>query len=63
VRVTWTTAFSSGAYAAIVTVQEGGNFAAVVSATATVHVDVQLRNVGTGDYIDIGFSIVAFGDI
>lgn len=63
VRVNWSTAFSAAAYAAIATPQEGGNYSISIQATAVGYVDVGIRNAGTGAAVDIGFSVVVFGDI
>lgn len=63
VTVNWSTSFSSGFYAPVVTPMEGGNFTASIQATAAGSVRVTMRNGSTGAAVDFGFSVVAFGDL
>jgi hypothetical protein len=63
VTVTWSTSFSSAFYAPVATAIEGGTFVLSFQTVAAGSVRVLIRNGTTGTSTDIGFAVVAFGDL
>ena len=62
VTVNFTTSFSSAQFAVLITPGEGGSYIGFLNSIATGNVSVGLRNSTSGADLDVGFSVLCFGD-